>query len=131
MVYPNNYGFVPNTLHDDGDPVDVMVRTEITLVPGSVIRCRRIGVLHMEDDGGLDDKLIAVPLEKIDSFQAEIQNVEDLPMRHRERIWHFFENCKALDGGKWAKVTGWGDKAEAQRIVMEAIERAKDGKAAA
>jgi inorganic pyrophosphatase len=131
MVYPNNYGFVPNTLHDDGDPVDVMVRTEVTLVPGSAIRCRLIGVLHMEDDGGLDDKLIAMPLEKIDPFQAEIQDLEDLPLRHRERIWHFFENYKALDGGKWAKVTGWDDKAEAQRIVMEAIERAKDGKAAA
>ena len=87
MFYPNNYGFVPNTLHEDGDPVDVMVRTEVTLIAGSVIRCRLIGVLHMEDDGGMDDKLIAMPIEKVDPFQAEIQDLQDLPMRHRERIW--------------------------------------------
>ena len=79
MFYPNNYGFVPNTLHEDGDPVDVMVRTEVTLIAGSVIRCRLIGVLHMEDDGGLDDKLIAMPIEKVDPFQAEIQDLQDLP----------------------------------------------------
>ena len=75
MFYPNNYGFVPNTLHEDGDPVDVMVRAEVTLVAGSVIRCRLIGVLHMEDDGGQDDKLIAMPIEKVDPFQAEIQDL--------------------------------------------------------
>jgi inorganic pyrophosphatase len=125
MFYPNNYGFVPNTLHEDGDPVDVMVRTEVTLVPGSVIRCRLIGVLHMEDDGGIDDKLIALPIEAIDPFQSEIQDLEDLPIRHRERIWHFFEHYKALEVGKWANVTGWGDKAEAERILMASIERAK------
>lgn len=123
MFYPNNYGFVPNTLHEDGDPIDVMVRTEVTLVPGSVIRCRLIGVLHMEDDGGVDDKLIALPLEHIDPFQSEIQTLDDLPKRHRERIWHFFENYKALESGKWARVTGWGDKAEAERMLMESIER--------
>ena len=125
MFYPNNYGFVPNTLHEDGDPVDVMVRTEVTLVPGSVIRCRLLGVLHMEDDAGIDDKLIALPLEKIDPFQAEIQSLEDLPRRHRDRIWHFFENYKALESGKWARIAGWGDKAEAERILMDSIERAK------
>ena len=130
MFYPNNYGFVPNTLHEDGDPVDVMVRTEVTLVPGSVIRCRLIGVLHMEDDGGMDDKLIAMPMEKVDPFQAEIQDLQDLPMRHRERIWHFFEHYKALEEGKWAKIGGWGDKAEAQRILMEAIDRYAAGKSA-
>ena len=123
MFYPNNYGFVPNTLHEDGDPVDVMVRTEVTLIAGSVIRCRLIGVLHMEDDGGQDDKLIAMPIEKVDPFQAEIQDLQDLPSRHRERIWHFFEHYKALEQGKWAKITGWGDKADAQRILMESIER--------
>lgn len=131
MFYPNNYGFVPNTLHEDGDPVDVMVRTEVTLVPGSMIRCRLIGVLHMEDDGGIDDKLIAMPIEKVDPFQAEIQDLEDLPIRHRERIWHFFEHYKALEAGKWAKITGWGDKAEAERILMASIERYKASKVAA
>src|SRR6478735_2358644 len=97
MFYPNNYGFVPNTLHEDGDPVDVMVRTE--------------------------DKLIAMPIEKVDPFQAEIQDLQDLPSRHRERIWHFFEHYKALEEGKWAKISGWGDKAEAQRLLMASIER--------
>ena len=116
---------MPNTLHEDGDPVDVMVLTEVTLVAGSVIRCRLIGVLHMEDDGGIDDKLIAMPIEKVDPFQAEIQDLQDLPMRHRERIWHFFEHYKALEQGKWAKISGWGDKAEAQRLLMASIERYK------
>ena len=121
MFYPNNYGFVPNTLHSDGDPVDVMVRTEVTLVPASVIRCRLIGVLRMEDDGGMDDKLIALPVESVDPFQAEIQTLQDLPLRHRERIWHFFENYKSLEAGKWARIIGWGDKAEAEAILMESI----------
>jgi inorganic pyrophosphatase len=129
MFYPNNYGFVPNTLHEDGDPVDVMVRTEVTLFPGSLIRCRLIGVLHMEDDGGPDDKLIAMPIEKIDPFQAEIQDLRDLPMRHRERIWHFFEHYKALEAGKWAKIIGWGDKADAKKILMDSIERYNKKKA--
>lgn len=124
MFYPNNYGFVPNTLHEDGDPVDVMVRTEVTLVPGSVVRCRLIGVLHMEDDGGPDDKLIALPVEAIDPFQAEIRELEDLPLRHRERIWHFFEHYKALEAGKWARVIRWGGRAEAEAILMECIARA-------
>jgi inorganic pyrophosphatase len=131
MFYPNNYGFVPNTLHEDGDPVDVMVRTEVTLFPGALIRCRLIGVLHMEDDGGPDDKLIAMPIEKIDPFQAEIQDLRDLPSRHRERIWHFFENYKRLEAGKWAKVIGWGDKSDAKKILMESIERFKKSKTAA
>jgi inorganic pyrophosphatase len=123
MFYPNNYGFVPNTLHQDGDPTDVMVRTEVTLVPGSVIRCRLVGVLKMEDDGGIDDKLIALPIEAIDPFQAGIKDLDDLPIRHRDRIWHFFEQYKALEAGKWSKILGWGDKAEAEAILMESIER--------
>jgi inorganic pyrophosphatase len=131
MFYPNNYGFIPNTLHEDGDPLDVMVRTEVTLVPTAVIRCRPIGVLHMEDDGGIDDKIIAMPIEKVDPFQAEIQTLEDLPVRHRDRIWHFFEHYKALERGKWVKITGWGDKAEAERIVMESIERFREKAVAA
>jgi len=123
MFYPNNYGFVPNTLHADGDPTDVMVRTEVTLVPGSVIRCRLIGVLKMEDDGGIDDKLIALPIEKIDPFQSDIQKLSDLPIRHRERIWHFFENYKGLEEGKWSKILGWGEKEEAEAILIDSIAR--------
>jgi inorganic pyrophosphatase len=114
---------VPNTLHADGDPTDVLVLCDFPLHPGNVIRCRPVGVLKMEDDGGMDDKLIAMPIEKVDPFQAEIQDLQDLPQRHRERIWHFFEHYKALEQGKWAKITGWGDKADAQNILMEAIAR--------
>lgn len=131
MFYPNNYGFVPNTLHADGDPTDVMVRTEVTLIPGSLIRCRLIGVLKMEDDGGMDDKLIALPIEKVDPFQSEIQTLQDLPLRHRERIWHFFENYKSLEAGKWARVIGWGDRDEAEAILMESIENFQRSKAEA
>lgn len=123
MFYPNNYGFVPNTLHQDGDPVDVMVRTEVTLVPGSVIRCRLIGVLKMEDDGGIDDKLIALPIEAIDPFQSEIRDLDDLPARHRDRIWHFFEHYKALEDGRWSKILGWGNKAAAEAILIDSIRR--------
>lgn len=86
MFYPAAYGFVPNTLHEDGDPVDVLVYTAVDLIPGSVIRCRLVGVLHMEDDGGLDDKLIALPITKVDPFQAEIETLEDLPQRFRDRL---------------------------------------------
>jgi inorganic pyrophosphatase len=128
MFYPNNYGFVPNTLHEDGDPVDVMVRTEVTLVPGSVIRCRLVGVLKMEDDGGMDDKLIALPIEKVDPFQAEIRELQDLPVRHRDRIWHFFEHYKSLEKGKWVRVIGWGDRAEAEAILLASIARGKQVK---
>ncbi|MEL6316189.1 MAG: inorganic diphosphatase [Pseudomonadota bacterium] len=123
MFYPNNYGFIPQTLHEDGDPIDVMVRTEVPFIPGSVVRCRPIGVLHMEDDGGPDDKIICLPLESVDPFQAEIQELDDLPMRHRQRIWHFFENYKSLDKGKWAKVGGWGDREMALKLINEAIAR--------
>ncbi|MBX2855551.1 MAG: inorganic diphosphatase [Rhodobacteraceae bacterium] len=127
MIYPCNYGFVPNTLHADGDPTDVLVRCNYPLVPGSVIRCRPVGVLKMEDDGGMDDKLLAVPAEKVDPFQADIQDISDLPEREIERIKHFFERYKDLEPGKWVKVIGWGDKAEAEKILVESIEAAKKG----
>ncbi|MHA3977316.1 inorganic diphosphatase [Halovulum sp. GXIMD14794] len=125
MFYPCNYGFVPNTLHDDGDPTDVLVVNDFSLMPGSVIRCRPIGVLKMEDDGGMDDKLIAVPVEKVDPFQAKLQNLSDLPQRTLDRIQHFFEHYKDLEEGKWVKVIGWGEKAEAEQILMKSVEAAK------
>ncbi len=121
MFYPCNYGFVPNTLHADGDPTDVLVRCDFALAPGSVIRCRLIGVLKMEDDGGMDDKLIAVPVEKVDPFSAKIQELTDLPERELERIKHFFEHYKDLEAGKWVKVSGWGSKAEAEEILTKSI----------
>ena len=122
MFYPCNYGFVPNSLHDDGDPTDVLVLCDFALQPGVVIRCRPVGVLKMEDDGGMDDKLIAVPIEKVDPFQAGIRDLTDIAEKTRERIKHFFEHYKDLEEGKWVKVIGWGDKAEAESILQAAID---------
>ncbi|WP_018633034.1 inorganic diphosphatase [Neomegalonema perideroedes] len=121
MFYPANYGFIPNTLGDDGDPVDVLVRTQVTLAPGSVIRCRPIGVLRMEDEGGGDEKILAVPVEKIDPFQADVLSLEDVPQIERDRIRHFFESYKALEKGKWVKVSGWADKAAAEEIIARGV----------
>lgn len=125
MFYPCNYGFVPNTLHADGDPTDVLVICDVALLPGVVIRCRPIGVLKMEDDGGMDDKLIAVPHEKTDPFQAGIQDLDDVPQKTRDRIRHFFEHYKDLEEGKWVKVIGWGDKAEAEAILQTSLDAVK------
>ena len=109
------------TLHADGDPTDVLVLIDIPLNPGVVIPCRPIGVLKMEDDGGLDDKIIAVPTEKIDPFQADIKDLEDLPSKTQERIAHFFEHYKDLEKGKWVKLLGWGNRAEALRIIEASV----------
>ena len=100
---------------------EVFVRGDAGVDYGAVVRL--IGVLKMEDDGGIDDKLIALPIEKIDPFQAEIQQLSDLPIRHRDRIWHFFENYKGLEEGKWSKILGWGEKDEAEAILMDSIAR--------
>ena len=100
MFYPCNYGFIPNTLHADGDPTDVLVLLDIPLPPGVVIPCRPIGVLKMEDDGGLDDKIIAVPTNKIDPFQSDISDLTDLNEKTKERISHFFEHYKDLEKDK-------------------------------
>lgn len=122
MFYPCNYGFVPNTLHADGDPTDVLVLCDFPLAPGVVIRCRPVGVLKMEDDGGMDDKLIAVPVEKVDPFQAHIKDLADIAPKTRERIKHFFEHYKDLEAGKWVKVIGWGDRAEAEAILQASLD---------
>lgn len=108
MSYPANYGFVPQTLADDGDPVDVLVVTPFPLPPGVVIRCRALGVLKMEDESGIDAKLIAVPVEKLCSMYRDIKKLEDLPQLLRDQIAHFFEHYKDLEAGKWVKLQGWG-----------------------
>lgn len=126
MFYPCNYGFIPNTLHDDGDPTDVLVRTQVALMPGAVIRCRPIGVLRMEDEAGLDDKIVAVPAEKIDPFQKDIRDIGDLPEPERERIRHFFERYKDLEEGKWVKVTGWEGRADAEALIATAVAAVAD-----
>ena len=125
MRYPGNYGFVPHTLSNDGDPIDVLVANTRPIVPGAVINVRPIGVLKMRDDGGGDEKIIAVPSPKLTQRYVNVRNYTDLPEITLEQIQHFFEHYKDLEPGKWVKVIGWGDAAEAKRLISEAIERGK------
>jgi inorganic pyrophosphatase len=127
MRYPGNYGFVPHTLSDDGDPIDVLIANTRPIVPGAVINVRPVGVFKMEDDGGGDEKIIAVPVPKLTRRYEHVRNYTDLPAITLEQIQHFFEHYKDLEPGKWVKVLGWGDAAEARRLIAEAIERAKAG----
>jgi inorganic pyrophosphatase len=123
MRYPGNYGFVPHTLSDDGDPIDVLIANTRPIVPGAVINVRPVGVLKMEDDGGGDEKIIAVPVPKLTRRYERVMNYTDLPAITLEQVQHFFEHYKDLEPGKWVKVLGWGDASEAQRLIAEAIER--------
>lgn len=107
MMYPANYGFVPNTLSGDGDPCDVLVVTPFPLPSGVLVRCRALGVLNMEDDGGIDAKIVAVPTLKLCPMYADIQKLEDLPQLLRDQMRHFFEHYKDLEKGKWVKIKGW------------------------
>jgi inorganic pyrophosphatase len=125
MRYPGNYGFVPHTLSDDGDPIDVLVANTRPIVPGAVINVRPVGVLKMEDDGGGDEKIIAVPVPKLTKRYINVHDVSDLPEITRDQIRHFFEHYKDLEPGKWVKVLGWGDAEEARRLISEAIARAQ------
>ena len=125
MRYPGNYGFVPHTLSDDGDPIDVLVANTRPIVPGAVINVRPIGVLKMHDDGGGDEKIIAVPSPKLTKRYVHVTNYTDLPQITVEQIQHFFEHYKDLEPGKWVKVAGWGDAEEARRLITEAVEREK------
>jgi inorganic pyrophosphatase len=129
MRYPGNYGFVPHTLADDGDPIDVLVANTRPIVPGAVINCRPVGVLRMEDDGGGDEKIIAVPSAKLTQRYVNVENYTDLPKTLLDQIRHFFEHYKDLEPGKWVKVTGWGDVHEAKRLILESIEHEKAAKA--
>lgn len=126
MFYPANYGYIPNTLADDGDPLDVLVVTPYPVQPGSVIRARAVGVLNMEDEAGEDAKLVAVPHEKLTQLYNDVQDVDDLPQLLRDQITHFFENYKDLEKGKWVKVKGW-DNAEAARNMITASAEAYQG----
>ncbi len=121
MFYPANYGFVPNTLSDDGDPADVLVLNEYPLQAGSVIKARLIGVLIMEDESGVDEKLIAVPISKIDPRYDRIQSLEDSPQITLDRIKNFFETYKTLEPNKWVKVKEFQDLQSAKRILDKAI----------
>jgi inorganic pyrophosphatase len=125
MRYPCNYGYIPHTLAGDGDPADVLVIMPMPLVPGSVIRCRVVGMLQMQDEAGEDTKLVAVPISKVFPAYDHVQSIDDMHDLTKDRIQHFFEHYKDLEPGKWVKVIGWGDAAEARELILEAIERAK------
>lgn len=125
MRYPGNYGFVPHTLSDDGDPADVLIVNTRPIMPGAVINCRPIGVLMMEDESGEDEKILAVPSEAVTARYDRVHNYQDLPEITLKQITHFFEHYKDLESGKWVKVTGWRDEAIAKKLITEAIERAR------
>ncbi|HHO69394.1 MAG TPA: inorganic diphosphatase [Gammaproteobacteria bacterium] len=122
MHYPCNYGYIPHTLSDDGDPVDVLVLTPVPLISGSVVRCRPVGVLKMTDESGDDAKVLAVPIDKLCKVYRQVQDFRDLPPMILEQIAHFFEHYKDLDEGKWVRVEGWAGIDEAQREIMNSVE---------
>ena len=125
MIYPANYGFIPHTLSGDGDPCDVLVITNIAVLPGSVIRCRPIGALMMEDESGVDEKIIAVPVDKLHSFYSKVHSYKDLPEILCAQISHFFEHYKDLEKGKWVKILKWVDAEEAANLISEGIKNAE------
>jgi inorganic pyrophosphatase len=127
MRYPGNYGFVPHTLSEDGDPIDVLVANTRPIVPGAVINVRPIGVLKMVDDAGGDEKILAVPVPKLTKRYEHVFNYTDLPSITIEQVQHFFEHYKDLEPGKWVKTHGWGDAQEAKAMIREAISRAAKG----
>lgn len=128
MYYPCNYGYIPQTLSEDGDPVDVLVLSPFALISGSVIRCRPIGMLEMEDEAGVDAKLLAVPVDKLTSVYRSVQKPEDLPGQTLDTIRHFFEHYKDLEDGKWVKVIGWSGPERAKREIEKSVKRYIDEK---
>jgi len=124
MMYPFNYGFVPGTLEEDGDPIDVLVITSYPVLPGTAIEARPVGILYMRDEEGEDAKIIAVPKDKIDPSYSNIRDIIDLPEAVKNKIVHFFEHYKELEPGKWVKVSGWGSANEAKARINAAIKRA-------
>jgi inorganic pyrophosphatase len=129
MRYPGNYGFIPHTLSDDGDPIDVLIANQRGIIPGALVAVRPVGVLKMQDEAGGDEKIVAVPTPKLTRRYENVHEYTDLPEITRQQIEHFFEHYKDLEPGKWVKVVGWGNAAEAKRMITEAIARAKAVKA--
>ena len=125
MRYPGNYGFIPHTLSGDGDPCDVIVANTRAIAPGAIMACRIVGVLIMEDEAGGDEKLIAVPSARLTQRYDHVKDYTDLPQITLDQIEHFFAHYKDLEPGKWVKILGWGDAAQAHRLVLEGIQRAK------
>jgi inorganic pyrophosphatase len=125
MHYPCNYGYIPNTLSGDGDPVDVLVLSPYALMPGVVVRCRPIGILKMADEAGSDTKLLAVPIDKLTPLYRHIETFRDLPEMTLSQISHFFAHYKDLEAGKWVKVEGWGGPEEAKQEILEGVKQFK------
>ncbi len=125
MRYPGNYGFIPHTLSEDGDPCDVLVASTRAIVPGAVMAVRPVGVLLMEDEAGGDEKIVAVPTSKLTKRYDRIQNYNDLPEITLEQIQHFFEHYKDLEPNKWVKVLRWESAEAAHKLILDGIARAK------
>lgn len=125
MRYPCNYGFIPHTLSEDGDPIDVMVASNVAFISGCIVRSRPIGVLKMKDEKGTDEKILAVPVDTLHPYYTSIKQFSDLPKILLEQISHFFTHYKDLEVGKWVKLDGWENADEAIRFIGEAINRAE------
>jgi inorganic pyrophosphatase len=125
MHYPTNYGYIPQTLSDDGDPVDVLVITPFPLMPGVVVRCRPVGLLKMIDEAGGDTKMLAVPIDKLTPLYRHVETFRDLPELTLSQITHFFAHYKDLEPGKWVKIEGWGGPEEARREIVEGVKNFK------
>ncbi len=125
MVYPGNYGFIPHTLSGDGDPCDVLVVTQLPVVPGAVVRCRPIGALLMEDEAWQDEKILAVPVDALNPFYTGVTSYRDLPPIVCEQVAHFFQHYKDLEPGKFVRVLNWVDAEETEKLVTDGIARAK------
>jgi inorganic pyrophosphatase len=125
MRYPGNYGFIPHTLSGDGDPLDVLIANQRTIVPGAVIAVRPIGVFLMQDEAGVDEKIVAVPVSRLTRRYDQVQDYTQLPEITVKQIEHFFAHYKDLEELKWVKVLGWGDRAAAEKIIVESIARAR------
>ena len=128
MQYPCNYGYVPHSLGEDGDPVDVLVISPSRLLSSSVVRCRPIGVLRMTDESGGDAKILAVPVDKLTPLYSKVSSFRDIPELQLAQIAHFFEHYKDLEPGKWVKIDGWFDAEEAKQEISESIERYNNAK---
>lgn len=127
MRYPCNYGYIPHTLSDDGDPADVLVVSPLPLIPGSVVRCRPVGMLEMEDESGADAKILGVPVDKLTTRYRNITTYRDLHPELLDRIAHFFDHYKDLEPGKWVRITGWADVEAARQEILEAVRRGQAG----
>jgi inorganic pyrophosphatase len=124
MFYPGNYGFVPHTLSEDGDPADVLVISAVPVIAGAVVRCRPVGALIMQDQAGPDEKIIAVPVDALHPFHTGVRSYRDLPAILLQQIAHFFEHYKDLEPDKWTRIGEWVDADAAERLIADAIRRA-------